>query len=139
MAEFPAFIASKPFDQLEIFLVNQIDYLPISNENYRSIHSHSFEQLKILLGTTKNNNTSKIVGKNETIHNGTKSCKGERSCIHPVVKKWIDSLPSNAKNNSKPTEKHDSVSNLPKLSQTAISNTDLTVGVTTSTTTDITE
>ena len=137
IANFSAFIASKPFDQLEIFLVNQIDYLPMSNENYRSIHSHSFEQLKIFLGTAKNNQTSKIVGKNETLHNRTKSCKSERSCIHPVVKKWIDSL--NAKNNSKPTEKHDSVSNLPKLSQTAISNTDLTVGVTTSTTTDITE
>ena len=84
------------------------------------------------------------------------SCKGERSCIKPVVhehfrkkgfeqkriseskgvEKLIDSLASTAKNDSKPEEKPESASNLPKLSQIAISNTDLTVGVTT---TDITK
>ena len=126
---------------------------------------HSFEQLNILLGTTRSNNTSKTVGNYETeytrnqnsferVKDTAKSCKGERSCIKPVVhehfrkkgyeqksiseakgvEKFIDMLASTAKNNSKPSEKPDSASNLPKLSQTAISNPDSTVGVTTSTT-----
>ena len=131
---------------------------------------HSFEQLNILLGTTRSNNTSKTVGNYETeytrnqnsferVKDTAKSCKGERSCIKLAiheyfrnegfgqkfiseskgVEKWINSLASTAKNNSKPEEKPKSASNLPKLSQTAISNTDLTVGVTTSKTTDITK
>ena len=131
---------------------------------------HSFEQLNILLGTTRSNNTSKTVGNYETeytrnqnsferVKDTAKSCKGERSCIKPIVhehyrkqgfeqkkiseskgvERLIDSLASTAKNNSKPTEKIDSASNLPKLSQTAISNTNLTLGDKTSTTTDITK
>ena len=125
---------------------------------------HSFEQLNILLGTTTSNNTSKTDGKTEGVHtfqsplqhseDTAESCKGERSCIKPVVhehfrkkgyeqksiseakgvEKFIDMLASTAKNNSKLSEKPDSASNLPKLSQTAISNPDSTVGVTTSTT-----
>ena len=136
---------------------------------------HSLEQPNILLGIATSNNTAKIVGNseegeydkswNDRAHNlqrmkdTAESCKGERSCIKPVVhehfrkkgfeqkkisesegvERLIDSFASTAKNDSKPTEKPDSPPNLPKLSQTAISNTDLTLGVTTPTTTDITE
>ena len=131
------------------------------------IHLHSFEQSNILLGTTRSNQTSNIV-ENENVHttmefqhvkDTAESCKGERSCIKPVVhehfrkkgfeqkriseskgvEKLIDSLASTAKNNSRPTEKPDPALNVPNLSQTAISNTDLTLVAKKSTTTDITE
>ena len=155
--------------------LNQIDYLLIINKKYRLIHLHSFEQPNNLLGTTTSNNTSKIVGKSEEgeydkswndrarnlqrMKDTAKSCKGERSCIKPVVhehfrkkgfeqkkisesigvERLIDRFASTAKNNSKPTEKPDPALNVPNLSQTAISNTDLTLVAKKSTTTDITE
>ena len=55
------------------------------------------------------------------------------------VERLIDRFASTAKNNSKPTEKPDPALNVPNLSQTAISNTDLTLVAKKSTTTDITE
>ena len=67
----------------------------------------------------------------------------ESSCIQPIIDDHFkSSLASNAstgKNDSNPTEKPASALNLPKSSQTGISNINLTVGIMTSKPTDITE
>ena len=67
----------------------------------------------------------------------------ETSCLQPIIDDHFkSSLASNAstgKNDSKQTEKPTSAFTLPKLSQTAIINTNLTVGIMTSKPTDITE
>ena len=67
----------------------------------------------------------------------------ETSCIQPIIddhfKKSLAKNASTGKNDSKPTEKPALALNLTKSSQTAIINTDLTVGIMTSKPTDITE
>ena len=77
-------------------------------------------------------------------HMDTKICNVmENSCIKPIIddhfKSSLASNVSTGKNDSKQTEKPTSAFTLSKLSQTAIINKDLTVGIMTSKPTDITE
>ena len=94
--------------------------------------------------TARNITIEREFGRELQKHMDTKICNViENSCIQPIIddhfKSSLASNVSAGKNDSKPTEKPASALNLPKSSQTAIINTDLTVGIITSKPTDITE
>ena len=94
--------------------------------------------------TARNLTIERDLGRELQKHMDTKICNiMENSCIKPIIDDHFkNSLASNAstgKNDSKLTENPVSALNLPKSSQTGISNTDLTVGIITSKPTDITE
>ena len=94
--------------------------------------------------TARNLTIEREFGRELQKHMDTKICNiMENSCIKPIIddhfKSSLASNVSTGKNDSKPTEKPTSALNLPKSSQTGISNTNLTVGIMTSKPTDITE